>query len=136
MSVQVQQLIQSPIQARLEIGTACPPTARIGNKPYLCNKGTLEQSKANRLKFTSTKTPNLMFYLFEAALNFVEAIEVCQIADMILEGIQRVRCNHLRAQLDFQVFFCIRIRRFQFPGQEVECSYCKVFLRDPQKLRM
>ena len=30
--------------------------------------------------------------------------------------------------------FCIQVRRFQFPKQEVECSYCKLFVGDPQKL--
>lgn len=41
-----------------------PPTVRIGSKPYHCNKGTLEQSKANKLKFTLVETHMLNFLLF------------------------------------------------------------------------
>ena len=48
---------------------AFPPRApivhtavRIGNKPYHCNKGILEQSRANGLKFMSVETWMLNFF--------------------------------------------------------------------------
>ena len=40
----------------------------------------------------------------------------------------------LEGPVELLGLFCIQVRRFQFPGQEVECSYCKLFVGDPQKL--
>ena len=41
----------------------CSPTVRIGNKPYHCNKGILEQSRVNGLKFMLVKIQMLSFLL-------------------------------------------------------------------------
>ena len=46
---------------RTQMVKMSPPNVRIGSKPHHYNKGTLEQSKTNMLKFMLVETQMLNF---------------------------------------------------------------------------